>query len=176
MFKHSKKPTRFEAVVAAFSGDQHQAAAPAAEPTPPPSEAAVATAPSATAEPTVSTKTSKPKVSPEAKAAARAAAKAEKVAKRTAEIEARYPWVVPGSVRAVPVGETIGGIISKGRVATIRCVTCGAERVANAQDLFQVRYCRGCQAARQKPKAPAQAGAAAPASGDSTTADQEGGK
>src|SRR5690554_189690 len=48
--------------------------------------------------------------------------KAERTMKLNAELEAKYPHVIPGSIRLVPRSEQIGDTTSKGKVATIRCV------------------------------------------------------
>lgn len=70
--------------------------------------------------------------------------KAELRMKRDAELEAKYPHVVAGSIRAVPRGEKVGDTVSKGRVATVACVECGAKRDVNLQDVFQVLRCVTC--------------------------------
>jgi hypothetical protein len=82
--------------------------------------------------------------------AAKGAADAEAELKRNAELEAKYPHVVAGSLRHVPKGEEIDGTVSKGKMATIECVDCGSERTVNAQDLFQVKRCRPCTEAHLK--------------------------
>jgi len=51
------------------------------------------------------------------------------------------PQIFPESVRQVPKGELVGELVSKGWVVTIRCETCGDDRVINLQDAFQVRFC-----------------------------------
>jgi len=51
------------------------------------------------------------------------------------------PQIFPESVRQVPKGELVDGLVSKGWVVTIRCETCGNDRIVNLQDAFQVRFC-----------------------------------
>ena len=51
------------------------------------------------------------------------------------------PQVFAESVRQVPKGDEILGLVSKGWVVTIRCATCEDDRVVNLQDAFQVRFC-----------------------------------
>ena len=80
----------------------------------------------------------------DAKAADDGVKKAELRMKRDAELEAKYPHLVAGSIRAVPRGEKVGDTVSKGRVATVTCVECGAKRDVNLQDVFQVRRCVSC--------------------------------
>ena len=78
------------------------------------------------------------------KAAQEGIKKAERQMKRDAELEAKYSHIKPGSVRAVPKGTDIDGTQSKGRMCTVVCIDCGAERTVNVQDAFQVKRCRDC--------------------------------
>jgi hypothetical protein len=78
------------------------------------------------------------------KAAQDGLSKAEQRMKRDADLEAKYPHMVSGSIRFVPRGEKVGDTVSKGRVATVKCTDCGAHRDVNLQDVFQVRRCVSC--------------------------------
>jgi len=84
--------------------------------------------------------------------ATRAAQKAEKATRATQDFENRYAHVVSGSVRLVPKGDVVDGVMSKGKMATVRCVDCGTERSVNVQDVFQSKRCRPCYQAAQKSK------------------------
>lgn len=64
---------------------------------------------------------------------------AAKEAKKQEEWLAKYPHVVKGSIRKAEGIST--GKKGHGKVCTIRCEMCKAERTINVQDAFQVRYC-----------------------------------
>lgn len=58
---------------------------------------------------------------------------------RLAAFYSRYPWVVAGSVKAVPKGEVVDGVVSKGRMCKIKCVDTGKLRTINTSDAFQTK-------------------------------------
>jgi hypothetical protein len=57
-----------------------------------------------------------------------------------AQLLARYPHVVPGSLRHDPVAHK--------NAVDIKCAACGAVRIVYTSDLFHVRLCRACKAGK----------------------------
>jgi len=67
---------------------------------------------------------------------------------------AKYPWVVEGSVKEVPVGTKVDSItVAHGRVCSIKCQETGVLRTINVQDAFQTKYCEEVQARKAREKA-----------------------
>ena len=71
--------------------------------------------------------------------------------KKLQEFYARYPHVVPESVREPSETEKLGSK-RHGLICTVLCA-CGEERTINTQDAFQVQACRVCQDANKKDQA-----------------------
>jgi hypothetical protein len=68
-----------------------------------------------------------------------------KQAAKNQEFYAKYPWVVVDSIRAPLPADLEVLKHAHGQVCSISCQQCGAHRVVNKQDVFQVRYCQDCR-------------------------------
>jgi len=65
--------------------------------------------------------------------------------RKLAEFYGKYPHVVPGSVREPTDADLKALSHCHGKVCTVRCQDCGAERTINLQDAFQSQRCPKCK-------------------------------
>lgn len=70
--------------------------------------------------------------------------------RKLVEFYKKNQHVVPDSVRDPSAKDLEALKHCHGRVCTVRCVDCGAERVVNTQDAFQSQRCRKCRSLAAK--------------------------
>jgi hypothetical protein len=70
--------------------------------------------------------------------------------RKLTEFYAKYPYVVPGSVREPTAADTKAVSHCHGKVCTVRCTVCNCERTVNLQDAFQSSRCSTCRVAASK--------------------------